>query len=133
VNHIIHCHNCERPYTNLLLSHQRINEFVVDQHIKGVLLTGSEVAGASVAAEVCKYLEKSVLELGGSDAFIILEDADIDQALAWAVVGRINNNGTTICATGAAVLRGIKTKRRPALSQSTFNDPIKNRGLLNSW
>jgi succinate-semialdehyde dehydrogenase / glutarate-semialdehyde dehydrogenase len=46
-----------------------------------------------MATEAGKYLKKSVLELGGSDAFIILEDADIDQAVEWAIVGRINNNG----------------------------------------
>lgn len=80
-------------YTNLLLSGQRATALVADQRIKGVSLTGSEVAGASVAAEAGKHIKKSVLELGGSDAFIILEDADIDQAVAWAVVGRINNNG----------------------------------------
>jgi len=66
---------------------------VADERIKGVSLTGSEAAGASIAAEAGKHLKKSVLELGGSDAFIILEDADIDKAVEWAIVGRINNNG----------------------------------------
>ena len=80
-------------YTNLLMSGKRASELVADERIKGVSLTGSEAAGASVASEAGKYLKKSVLELGGSDAFIILEDADIDKAVEWAVVGRINNNG----------------------------------------
>ena len=80
-------------YTNLLISGKRATELVCDKRIKGVSLTGSEAAGASIAAEAGKYLKKSVLELGGSDAFIILEDADIDKAVEWAVIGRINNNG----------------------------------------
>jgi succinate-semialdehyde dehydrogenase/glutarate-semialdehyde dehydrogenase len=80
-------------YTNLLLSGKRASALVSDKRIKGVSLTGSEEAGASIASEAGKYLKKSVLELGGSDAFIILEDADIDKAVEWAVVGRINNNG----------------------------------------
>jgi succinate-semialdehyde dehydrogenase / glutarate-semialdehyde dehydrogenase len=80
-------------YTNLLLSGQRAADLVADPRIKGVSLTGSEIAGASVAAVAGKHLKKSVLELGGSDAFIVLEDADIDKAVEWAVVGRINNNG----------------------------------------
>jgi succinate-semialdehyde dehydrogenase/glutarate-semialdehyde dehydrogenase len=80
-------------YTNLLVSGQRATELVADKRIRGVSLTGSETAGASVAAEAGKHIKKSVLELGGSDAFIILEDADIDKAVEWAVVGRINNNG----------------------------------------
>jgi len=80
-------------YTNLLISGKRASALVADKRIKGVSLTGSEAAGASVATEAGKYLKKSVLELGGSDAFIVLDDADIDQAVDWAVVGKINNNG----------------------------------------
>jgi succinate-semialdehyde dehydrogenase/glutarate-semialdehyde dehydrogenase len=80
-------------YTNLLISHPQTSKLIADKRIRGVSLTGSEVAGASVAAEAGKNVKRSVLELGGSDAFIILEDADIDKAVEWAVVGRINNNG----------------------------------------
>lgn len=80
-------------YSNLLISGKRATALVADKRIKGVSLTGSEAAGASIAAEAGKYLKKSVLELGGSDAFIVLDDADIDKAVEWAVVGRINNNG----------------------------------------
>lgn len=80
-------------YTNLLISGNRASALVSDKRIKGVSLTGSEAAGSSIASQAGKYLKKSVLELGGSDAFIILEDADIDKTVEWAVVGRMNNNG----------------------------------------
>jgi succinate-semialdehyde dehydrogenase / glutarate-semialdehyde dehydrogenase len=80
-------------YTNLLISGKRASALVADERIKGVSLTGSEEAGASVAAQAGKNLKKSVLELGGSDVFIVLEDAHIDKAVEWGVVGRINNNG----------------------------------------
>ncbi len=80
-------------YTNLLISGKRASALVADKRIKGVSLTGSEEAGASIASEAGKYLKKSVLELGGSDAFIVLEDADMDKTVEWAVTGRINNNG----------------------------------------
>jgi succinate-semialdehyde dehydrogenase / glutarate-semialdehyde dehydrogenase len=80
-------------YTNLLISGKRASALVADGRIKGVSLTGSEEAGASVAAQAGKNLKKSVLELGGSDAFIVLEDANIDKAVEWGVIGRINNNG----------------------------------------
>ncbi len=80
-------------YTNLLISGKAATNLVADTRIKGVSLTGSETAGASVAAMAGKNLKKSVLELGGSDAFIVLEDADIDKTVEWAVTGRINNNG----------------------------------------
>lgn len=80
-------------YTNLFIAGSKISDLVSDHRIKGVSLTGSEAAGASLAAAAGKAVKKSVLELGGSDAFIVLEDADIDQAVAWAVIGRMNNTG----------------------------------------
>lgn len=80
-------------YANLLISGKRATAVLSDKRIKGVSHTGSEAAGASIAAEAGKYLKKTVLELGGSDAFIILEDANIEKAVEWAVIGRINNNG----------------------------------------
>jgi succinate-semialdehyde dehydrogenase / glutarate-semialdehyde dehydrogenase len=80
-------------YTNLLISGKRASALVSDERIKGVSLTGSEEAGVSVAMQAGKNLKKSVLELGGSDAFIVLEDANIDKAVEWGVIGRINNNG----------------------------------------
>jgi succinate-semialdehyde dehydrogenase / glutarate-semialdehyde dehydrogenase len=80
-------------YTNLQISGKRASAIVSDKRIKGVSLTGSEEAGSSIAEQAGKYIKKSVLELGGSDAFIVLEDADIDQAVKWGIIGRINNNG----------------------------------------
>ncbi len=80
-------------YTNLQISGKRASQLVSDPRIKGVSLTGSEEAGASIAQQAGKFIKKSVLELGGSDAFIVLEDADIDEAVRWGIIGRINNNG----------------------------------------
>jgi succinate-semialdehyde dehydrogenase / glutarate-semialdehyde dehydrogenase len=80
-------------YTNLQISGKRASAMVSDTRIKGVSLTGSEEAGSSIAEQAGKYIKKSVLELGGSDAFIVLEDADIDEAVKWGIIGRINNNG----------------------------------------
>lgn len=86
-------------YTNLLMSGKRASGIVSDKRIKGVSLTGSEAAGASLASEAGKNIKKSVLELGGNDAFIVLEDADIDKTVEWAVVGRMNNNGQSCIAS----------------------------------
>jgi len=80
-------------YTNLLVPGGKISEVVADERIKGASLTGSENAGSHLAAAAGKSLKKSVLELGGSDAFIVLEDADIDKTVEWAYVGRMNNTG----------------------------------------
>ena len=80
-------------YTNLLISHAQVDRVIDDPRIKGVALTGSVEAGRSVAARAGRNLKKSTMELGGSDAFIVLADADLDQAVRWALWGRMNNTG----------------------------------------
>jgi succinate-semialdehyde dehydrogenase/glutarate-semialdehyde dehydrogenase len=80
-------------YTNLLISKDQVERVIDDPRVKGVALTGSEGAGAVVAARAGQNLKKSTMELGGSDAFIVLEDADLDKTVDWAVWGRINNAG----------------------------------------
>ncbi|OYU83270.1 MAG: succinate-semialdehyde dehydrogenase [Flavobacterium sp. BFFFF2] len=115
-------------YTNLLLSNTRTSALVGDKRIRGVSLTGSETAGASVAAEAGKHIKRSVLELGGSDAFIILEDADIDQAVEWAVVGRINNNGQCCVASKRfiaieSIANEFLEKFKVKLEQLVIGDP----------
>jgi len=80
-------------YTNLFLSNDQAETLIDDPRIKGVALTGSERAGSIVAAQAGKNLKKSTMELGGSDAFIVLEDAELDKTVEWAVWGRMNNTG----------------------------------------
>ena len=80
-------------YTNLLISHDQVNRVIDDSRIKGVALTGSVEAGKSVAGRAGRNLKKSTMELGGSDAFIVLEDADLDATVKWAVWGKMNNTG----------------------------------------
>ena len=85
-------------YTNLLISHEQSEQVIDDPRIKGVALTGSVAAGRLVAARAGQNMKKSVMELGGSDAFIVLDDADLDKTLPWAVWGRMYNAGQTCCA-----------------------------------
>jgi succinate-semialdehyde dehydrogenase/glutarate-semialdehyde dehydrogenase len=80
-------------YTNLIVSHDQVNAVIDDPRIKGVALTGSVEAGKSVAARAGKNLKKSTMELGGSDAFIVLDDADLDKTVKWAVWAKMNNMG----------------------------------------
>ncbi len=80
-------------YTNLMISKAQIAVVIADPRVKGVALTGSEAAGAVVAGQAGSALKKSTMELGGSDAFIVLEDADLDETVRWALWGRINNAG----------------------------------------
>jgi succinate-semialdehyde dehydrogenase/glutarate-semialdehyde dehydrogenase len=85
-------------YTNLLISHEQSDRVVDDPRIKGVALTGSVAAGKSLAARAGKNLKVSSMELGGSDAFIVLDDADLEHTIKWAVWGRMYNCGQTCCA-----------------------------------
>ena len=80
-------------YTNLLISHDQVNRVIDDPRIKGVALTGSVEAGKIVAGRAGQNLKKSTMELGGSDAFIVLEDADLEKTVKWAVWGKMNNTG----------------------------------------
>lgn len=80
-------------YTNLLISYEQVNRVIDDPRIKGVALTGSVDAGKRVAQRAGQNLKKSTMELGGSDAFIVLEDADLEQSVKWAVWAKMNNTG----------------------------------------
>jgi succinate-semialdehyde dehydrogenase/glutarate-semialdehyde dehydrogenase len=88
----------EGLYTNLIISHEQSDHVVDDPRIKGVALTGSVAAGKSIAARAGRNLKPSSMELGGSDAFIVLEDADLEHTVKWAVWGRMYNAGQTCCA-----------------------------------
>jgi succinate-semialdehyde dehydrogenase/glutarate-semialdehyde dehydrogenase len=85
-------------YTNLLISHGQSDVIIDDPRVKGVALTGSVAAGRIIAARAGKNLKPSSMELGGSDAFIVLEDADLEHTIKWAVWGRMYNDGQTCCA-----------------------------------
>ena len=82
-------------YTNLFLSNDQSGLLIDDPRVKGIALTGSERAGEALASRAGKNLKKSTMELGGSDAFIVLDDADLDHTVAMAILGRFGNNGQT--------------------------------------
>jgi succinate-semialdehyde dehydrogenase / glutarate-semialdehyde dehydrogenase len=119
----------EGLYTNLFISGKNASDLVSDKRIKGVSLTGSEEAGASLAKEAGKHLKKVVLELGGNDVFIILEDADMEKTVEWAVVGRMNNNGQ--CCVASKRFIAVKDiadtfiqKFKEKLSKMKVGDPM---------
>lgn len=85
-------------FTNLNVSSDEIEAIIEDNNIKAVTLTGSESAGRSVASIAGQNLKKAVLELGGSDAYIVLEDVDLEIATDLATFGRLQNNGQTCIA-----------------------------------
>lgn len=83
----------EGAYVNLFATHDQIADIIADDRVQGISLTGSERAGAIVAEQAGKHLKKCVLELGGSDVFLVLDTADIDHAVEHAVGGRMENTG----------------------------------------
>jgi len=85
-------------FQTLLIGPGAIEGIVADHRVAGVTLTGSEAAGMQVAAAAGKALKKSVLELGGSDPFIVLEDADVKAAATVACRARNQNNGQSCIA-----------------------------------
>jgi succinate-semialdehyde dehydrogenase/glutarate-semialdehyde dehydrogenase len=130
----------EGLYTNLYISGKHASALVSDKRIKGVSLTGSEEAGASIAMEAGKHLKKVVLELGGNDVFIILEDTDMEKTVEWAVVGRMNNNGQCCVASKRfiaveAIADEFIQKFKDKLSKMKVGDPMDrttNLGPLSS-
>lgn len=88
----------EGVYQTLLIDIPAIESVIAHSDVRGVTLTGSNRAGASVAALAGKYVKKSVLELGGSDPFVVLKDANIEVAAQAAVTSRFQNAGQTCIA-----------------------------------
>jgi len=85
-------------FKSLMISASQVKQVIEDDRIHAVTLTGSEPAGRQVAATAANVLKKSVLELGGSDAFIVLGDADLDLAVADATISRYLNSGQSCIA-----------------------------------
>lgn len=116
-------------FQNLMLDHAHIAHIISHTAVQGVTLTGSEAAGSSVAAIAGKYIKKTVLELGGSNAFIVWDDADIDEAVEKAVTARMLNCGQScIAAKRFILLEGIYDefvdKFKERVSQLKSGDPL---------
>ena len=83
-------------FQNLYANRHHIEMIINDPRVQGVALTGSEGAGSVVAGQAGKALKKATLELGGADAFIVLDDAEMEKTVKWAVFGR-HWNGGQVC------------------------------------
>ena len=122
-------------YTNLFISYDQVNRVIDDPRIKGVALTGSVGAGKSVAARAGLNLKKSTMELGGNDAFIVLEDADLDKAVEWGVWAKMNNNGQCCVAAKRFIVAESLADRfldkfQAALVALIPGDPMERRTTL---
>jgi succinate-semialdehyde dehydrogenase/glutarate-semialdehyde dehydrogenase len=122
-------------YTNLLISHDQVNQVIDDPRIKGIALTGGVDAARSVAARAGQNVKKTTMELGGNDAFIVLADADLDQTVTWAVWAKMNNTGQ--CCVAAKRLIVVEevadrflTKFQTALAAFQPGDPMDQATTL---
>ncbi|PZP49596.1 MAG: succinate-semialdehyde dehydrogenase [Pseudopedobacter saltans] len=109
-------------YSNLFIPGSKIDGLVNDPRIKAVALTGSKPAGASIAAAAGSKVKKSTLELGGSDPFIILEDADLDQAAKTTVFGRMWNAGQVCVSPKRVFIPESKSQEFLSKVKSIFAD-----------
>lgn len=116
-------------YTNVFISHTQSEQIIADPRVRGAALTGSEGAGQQIAMLAAKYLKKSTLELGGADAFLVLDDADIDKSVEWAVFGR-HWNGGQVCVSSKrlivvdAVYDEFLAKYKEGVKALTAGDPL---------
>ncbi len=115
-------------FRTLLVSARTVDGIIADDRIRAVTLTGSDVAGREVAAAAGRALKKTVLELGGSDPFIVLDDADLDAAAETAARARFQNTGQScIAAKRFLVQDGVATdfeeRFRAAVGRLRVGDP----------
>jgi succinate-semialdehyde dehydrogenase/glutarate-semialdehyde dehydrogenase len=121
----------EGIFQTLLIRSGLVNKVIDDSRIKAATLTGSEFAGMKVAERAGKNLKKTVLELGGSDPFIVLEDADLDKAIKTGVKARMINCGQSCIAAKRFILEeGIADDYikgfQDGLSKLTMGDPMND-------
>jgi len=119
----------EGVFQVLLVGSDAVADIVADDRVRAVTLTGSEGAGRSVAGAAGRALKKSVLELGGSDPFVVFPSADLDRAVAVAVEARVQNNGQSCIAAKRflvhdAVYDEFEQRMTEAMAALQVGDPM---------
>ena len=119
----------------LLIPSSMVEPIIAHRSIAGVTLTGSTAAGRQVAAAAGQNLKKQVLELGGSDAYLILEDADIEEAADICVNGRLKNSGQScVAAKRFIVMKGIRKPFEQAMARkmeaAVWGDPMSDGTIV---
>ncbi len=122
-------------FQNLYVEHEAVESVIAHRAVTGVTLTGSEQAGAAVAAVAGRYLKKSVLELGGSNAFLVLQGADLEEAVAGAVQARMVNAGQSCIAAKrfiveAPLYQAFAERFAQALAEISIGDPMLDETRL---
>ncbi len=134
-NAIYHATGLEGVLHNTYITHDDIALYLQDEHVVGASLTGSERAGVAVGRIAGMNIKKTVMELGGSDVYIVLEDADLERSAAIAAKARLNNNGQTcIAAKRFFIHRSIYPKWKEAFVEiirtKKVGDPMDSSNEL---
>ena len=111
-------------YANLYVTPAQITTIIGDDRVRGVALTGSEHAGSIVAGEAGSKLKKATMELGGNDVFVVLDDADLPNAAAAAVGGRLYNAGQVCTASKRYIVHQAVAEKFKSLIISAFQSVI---------
>jgi succinate-semialdehyde dehydrogenase / glutarate-semialdehyde dehydrogenase len=130
----------EDAYINIFASNSQVADMIADPRVAGVSVTGSERAGAAVAEVAGRNLKKVVLELGGSDPFIVLDSDDIATTVKGAIIGRMGNAGQACTAAKRMIVVGDLydeftdqfTAAMAALRPGDPTDPASDLGLARS-
>jgi succinate-semialdehyde dehydrogenase/glutarate-semialdehyde dehydrogenase len=125
----------EGSYVNIFATNEQVADIIADPRVQGVSLTGSERAGAAVAEIAGRNLKKVVLELGGSDPFLLLDTKDLDKSVKTAVFGRMTNGGQACNASKRFVVMEdiydeFVEKFTSALAAITPGDPTNPKTYL---
>jgi succinate-semialdehyde dehydrogenase/glutarate-semialdehyde dehydrogenase len=120
----------EGAFQTLLVGSDKVADIIADDRVQAATLTGSEAAGRSLAAEAGKHLKKTVLELGGSDPFVVMPSADLARAAEVAATARCQNNGQSCIAAKRFIVHTdaydeFADHFVKAMSQLTMGDPMR--------
>lgn len=116
-------------FQTLLIGADQVEAIIADARVKAVTLTGSGPAGEAVASTAARHIKKAVLELGGSDPFIVLERADLEAAIATAATARLMNNGQSCIAAkrfivAESIADDFEKRFAEKFAQQTVGDPL---------
>jgi succinate-semialdehyde dehydrogenase/glutarate-semialdehyde dehydrogenase len=119
-------------FQTLLIGTDRVPNVIADPRVAAVTLTGSEAAGSAVASQAAKVIKKTVLELGGSDPFIVMPSADLDAAVTTAVKARTINNGQSCIAAkrfivAEQIAAEFEQRFVREMEKLTIGDPMDER------
>ena len=117
-------------FQTLLIGSDQVERILEDDRVKAATLTGSEPAGASVASTAAKKIKKTVLELGGSDPFVVMPSADLDEAVKIAVKARTVNNGQSCIAAKRFIVHEqiapeFEDRFATAMAELKIGDPME--------